>query len=135
MAKVLKQLTFSKKQRLLKNSEFRAVLQKSRRHSDGIVALYAAENGLEYSRLGVSISRFCGGAVVRNRLKRLLREAFRISRHEIPSGFDYLFMFCPKWPEKICGKVMPKEAIKQLDFERVKKSMINLITKAVNEKN
>ena len=43
-------------------------------------------------RLGLSVSRKVGGAVVRNRLRRLYREAFRLTRHEMPVGLDLVLI-------------------------------------------
>lgn len=45
-------------------------------------------NALKYYRLGLSIGRAAGGAVQRNRIKRLLREAFRLIEPELPRGAD-----------------------------------------------
>jgi ribonuclease P protein component len=52
-------------------------------------------NGLPHARLGLSISRKVGGAVVRNRLKRLLREAFRLRQHELAAGIDLIVVGRP----------------------------------------
>lgn len=52
----------------------------------GPLILWARPNGLGHWRLGLSVGTRFGGAVQRNRMKRLLREAFRLSQHELPVG-------------------------------------------------
>jgi ribonuclease P protein component len=98
---VMKRLSFSKNKRLISNSQFKAVMARGRRLSDGVLILYMAPNDCEYSRLGVSVGKSHGKAVVRNRLKRLMREAFRQNQQRIPAGFDYLLMISPRWPKKM----------------------------------
>jgi ribonuclease P protein component len=58
--------------------------------ADAMLVVYGLENDLAMTRLGVSASRKLGGAVTRNRLKRLVREAFRLSQSELPSGLDLI---------------------------------------------
>jgi ribonuclease P protein component len=91
----MKRLSFPKDKRLLSNDQFRAVLDRGRRRSDGLLVLYMAQNDCGCPRLGVSIGKSHGIAVERNRLKRLLREAFRQSQQQIPAGFDYVLMARP----------------------------------------
>jgi len=50
--------------------------------------LRAAPNGLDHPRLGLTVGKKVGGSVVRNRVKRRLREAYRLNRERFPTGYD-----------------------------------------------
>ncbi len=58
-----------------------------RRSSQQFVVFYRA-NGAEHSRFGISVKKGLGGAVIRNRIRRRVREILRQNRLEIPSGWD-----------------------------------------------
>lgn len=79
---------FSANHRLRRGAEFRQVFDQGRSAADNVLVVYVLENGLEHSRIGLSVSRKVGGAVRRNRWKRLIREAFRLSKPELPVGID-----------------------------------------------
>ena len=129
----MKQFFFSKKKRLASNKQFEAVLARKVRVANGLLVLYAAENDCGYPRLGISVGKSCGGAVERNRLKRLLREAFRQSQDRIPPGFDYLLMISPQLSKKLNKSINSKEAVRQLKLEQVKASFLALAATAVGK--
>jgi ribonuclease P protein component len=74
--------------RLRRPADFERVYAERRSASDGRITVCCRPNGFSYSRLGLSVSSRIGNAVVRNRWKRLLREAFRLRRAELPVGVD-----------------------------------------------
>jgi len=121
------QFSFPKEKRLVSNRQFKAVLARGLRLSNGLLTLCMAENDCGYPRLGVSVSKSCGNAVVRNRLKRLLREAFRQSQDRIPAGFDYLLMISPQWIKKSDEAQSKKDMARQPTFEQVKTSFLALV--------
>ena len=79
---------FLAKYRIRSGSDFRRAYQRRRSVSDGVLLVYACENGCDHPRLGLSVSRKVGPAVTRNRWKRVLREAFRLARLDLPPGVD-----------------------------------------------
>ena len=79
-------------QRLHQPKEFeRVYAARQAVHTSGLV-VFACPNGLSFARLGVSVGSKHGNAVRRNRIKRVLRAAFRLSRHLLPPGNDYVLV-------------------------------------------
>ena len=85
-------LRFGRQQRIRNTTDFDRVYQGRCSASDNRLLVYALENETGATRLGVSVSRKVGGAVVRNRWKRILREAFRQNQLELPEGLDYVLI-------------------------------------------
>jgi ribonuclease P protein component len=81
--------TFRPHERLRNPEEFRRAFERRRWASDPVLAVYGVENDRDHPRLGISVSRKkVRAATVRNRLKRLVREAFRLSKKDLPPGID-----------------------------------------------
>jgi len=85
-------LTFPQRFRMKTPAEFDRTYARKRSAADGVLIVYAGENGLSHPRLGCSVSKKVGNAVRRNRYKRLFREAFRLSQHDLPPGVDFVLI-------------------------------------------
>jgi len=81
---------FLKCHHLRRPAEFQRVYERRARASDALILVFGLRNELGHSRIGLSVSRKVGGAVVRNRWKRLLREAFRLTREQLPDDLDMI---------------------------------------------
>ena len=81
-------------EKLRKNSEFRAVYRKGRSFSNSILVLYVFKNykNKDINRLGISVSKKVGCSVVRNRVKRLTRESYRLNKYRFKTGYDFIFI-------------------------------------------
>ena len=79
---------FPKQARLRKQAEFDRVYAGQAYAADGTLVMNACSSGLDRTRIGLSLSRRVGNAVVRNRWKRLIREAFRTQQSDLPRGLD-----------------------------------------------
>src|SRR2546425_4291998 len=83
---------FRPQEHLRRTGDFKRVYDRRRSASDDWLIIYGCENDLDYLRLGLSVSRKVGSAVRRNRLRRLYREAFRLTKHLMPPGLDLVLI-------------------------------------------
>ncbi|MBU0637865.1 MAG: ribonuclease P protein component [Planctomycetes bacterium] len=79
---------YQRQVRLRRHGDFERVMAEGYRITDGLLTLWVRSNGLRCTRLGLVVGRKHGHAVRRNRLKRVLRAAFRACWAELPRGLD-----------------------------------------------
>jgi ribonuclease P protein component len=88
----MKKKSFSQEEKILKRKDFSTAYNFGKRLSSSnfIVYLYPNPNGTR--RLGITVGKKIGNAVHRNRIKRLLREFFRLNKDRLPEGQDFVIV-------------------------------------------
>ncbi len=81
---------------LKKNYEFRKVLTKGKYYSGKYIEVFILKNNLKQNYLGLAISTKTGKAIVRNRIKRLIRENYKNIEDTIKEGYSIVFLFKKK---------------------------------------
>jgi ribonuclease P protein component len=104
-----------KVEHLTKPEQFSLVYEKGISLADRLLVLKALPNQLEYSRYGISVSKRVGKAVVRNRVKRVLREIIRLT--PIERGWDIVFI--------------ARSPAASGEYHQLDKSVLNLLSRAV----
>ena len=98
------------------NKQFQRVRREGRSCAHPLLVLCASPNGLEQSRFGFSASHWVGNAVVRNRAKRLMREATRLRQGDIKEGWDLVFI--------------ARNPIREASFKQVDQAVRQLLRRA-----
>lgn len=74
------------------NRDFKRLYYKGGCVGSDILVIYYKKNSLKYSRLGITVGKKVGGAVVRNRVKRLIRESYRLMEDNLSIGYDIVIV-------------------------------------------
>jgi ribonuclease P protein component len=107
---------FPKEFRLLRRAQFKRVYDEGQRRSASLCTIFFRSNGLPQTRLGVTAPVRLGNAVFRNRLKRRLREIFRLNRAAIPGGWDIV--------------LNPRQGVAKAAYPALEREILKLFPKA-----
>jgi len=108
--------SFPKRVRLLRRDEYRRVYDEGRRRSAPLCAAFFLSNGLPETRLGITVPRSVGNACARNRIRRRLREVFRLHRAAIAGGWDVV--------------LNPRPLVAKVPFETLRQEVLRLFPNA-----
>ncbi len=95
-----------------KNSEFQYIYKNGKSYANRLLVMYVSRDGKEGTRIGISASKKVGNSVVRHRVTRLIRESFRLHRHELDSGLNII--------------VVARAAAREADFKKTESAFLHL---------
>lgn len=100
---------FGKDEKIRKRSEYLTIYEQGvRKYSENFTVILLKNQG-KTNRLGIAVSKKVGDAVKRNRIKRLVREFFRLNKHRLPSSQDIVIIgkkFTPAFTYKgVCTEL------------------------------
>lgn len=80
---------------LKKNHQFQFVYKNGKSYANKYLIMYVKNNGMPGNRIGISVSKKVGNSVVRHRVKRLIRESYRLHENIFNSGLDIVVIARP----------------------------------------
>lgn len=111
--------TFKKKERLRLKRNFKNVFEKGGRLIDNNFVIIYVQNTMDYNRIGIIVNKKFGNAVVRNSVKRYIREIYRTNKTFFPIGYDFVFI-----PRKELSK-----NFKRINYSQMKSLILKLVRK------
>jgi ribonuclease P protein component len=101
-----------KNHKVRKNAEFRFIYRRGKSFSNHLLVLYVYKSRKNINRIGISVSKKVGKSVTRNRVKRLIKESYRLNNSELIKGYDLVFIARSAASEKNYNEI--SDAIKNL---------------------
>ena len=100
---------------LKKNYEFKNVLSRGKFYIGRQISIYILENNKKYNVIGIAVSAKQCGAVLRNKIKRLIRENYRLIKTNLRQGYDIVFLWNKKvQPENAEYHVIENDTVRLL---------------------
>ncbi len=113
----MKRFSLSRRERITSTREFRLSLDKSAFYVGKSIKIGVSRNNLGFSRIGVSLKRENFKlAVTRNRLRRIIKEIFRLNKEELPKGYDLI--------------VIPRAAAADKSYDELNRDVICTVKKS-----
>lgn len=110
-------MNIGERQKLKKNSDFQRVYKESKSFANYLLVCYILRHPENPTRrVGFSVSKKMGKAVKRNRIKRLLREAYRLNQHLLVDGIDLV--------------IIPRAKAVDATYREIEKGMVKLFARA-----
>ncbi len=100
------------------NSDFQRVMKSGKWYTSECLTVYILENNLKSNRIGVAVGKKAGKSVVRNRIKRLIRESYRLNEDAIKQSVDIIIV----WRSSVASS--------KISFENVQTSLLKCLNKA-----
>lgn len=101
--------------RLRKNQDFRKVYNEKNSIANRLLILYIKKNKLDYNRAGFTVSKKIGKSVVRSKVKRRMKESYRLKDKEIKQGYDLVFI--------------AREGCADVGYDEIQSALVHLIKK------
>lgn len=103
-----------KRFRIRKNMEFKDIYKHGKNYWNRNLILYVKKNDLNETRVGYTITKKIGNAVVRNKLRRRMKEIYRLNFHNIKEGYDLVFI--------------AKRSLKDISYKELEGSMKHIMS-------
>lgn len=99
--------------RLRSNMEFKKIYSNGKNYWNRNLVLYVRKNDLGYTRVGYSITKKIGNSVVRNKIRRRMKEIYRLRYDELENNYDLIFI--------------PKKNVVDISYDELESAMIHIL--------
>ena len=92
--------------------QFKNVYENGKSYGNRLLVMYISKNKLDYNRVGFAVTKKIGNSVIRNKVRRRMKESYRVNRLKIKEGYDLIFI--------------PKINSRNSNYQQIESAMLHL---------